>query len=155
MLKEIEKQVIASLQGNIPVCERPFLDAAKKIGISEEEYLDVVRDLHEREIIRRFGATLKHQKSGFSANAMVAWQVDESRAREVGSIMASFDEVTHCYRRDPAPPWPYNIYTMVHASSEDACRALVERISRAAGVDEYILLFSRKELKKTSMTYFD
>ena len=155
MLKEIEKQVIASLQGNIPVCERPFLDAAKKIGISEEEYLDVVRNLHERGIIRRFGATLKHQKSGFSANAMVAWQVDESRAREVGSIMASFDEVTHCYRRNPAPTWPYNIYTMVHASSEDACRALVERISRAAGVDEYILLFSRKELKKTSMTYFD
>ena len=155
MLTETEKKVVASLQGNIPVCERPFQLLAQSVGISEEEYLNIVARLKDQGIIRRFGATLKHQKSGFKANAMVAWRVDESRARQVGEIMASFQEVTHCYRRDPAPTWPYNLYTMIHGPDEETCHAIAKKISKATDVDDYTLLFSRKELKKTSMQYFD
>ncbi|MBF0469007.1 MAG: Lrp/AsnC family transcriptional regulator [Desulfamplus sp.] len=154
MLTTLEKKIIASLQGNIPVTPRPFLELAQEIGISEEAYLEVVESLNERGIIRRFGATLKHQNSGFKANAMVAWKVDEDRVQDVGKIMASFQEVTHCYRRNPAPTWPYNLYTMVHGPDEESCHAIAARISEATGVNEYSLLFSRKELKKTSMNYF-
>ncbi|MEA1967944.1 MAG: Lrp/AsnC family transcriptional regulator [Thermodesulfobacteriota bacterium] len=155
MLTELEKKVISALQGDIPVTQTPFLDMAEDIGISEEKFLEVAENLNAHGIIRRFGATLKHQKSGYKANAMVAWQVDETKALEVGEQMASFDEVTHCYRRAPVEGWPYNIYTMVHASDEKACYAIAKKISRAVSVDEYSLLFSRKELKKTSMKYFD
>ncbi|MBF0204700.1 MAG: Lrp/AsnC family transcriptional regulator [Desulfamplus sp.] len=154
MLTKIEKKIIASLQGNIPVTSRPFLELAKEIGISEDEYLEVVENLNERGIIRRFGATLKHQNSGFKANAMVAWKVDEERVQDVGKTMASFQEVTHCYRRNPAPTWPYNLYTMVHGPDEESCHKIAARISKATCVDEYSLLFSKKELKKTSMNYF-
>lgn len=154
MLTILEKKIIASLQGNIPVTSRPFLELAKEIGISEDAYLEVVRSLNERGIIRRFGATLKHQNSGFKANAMVAWKVDEEQVQDVGKIMASFQEVTHCYRRDPAPTWPYNLYTMVHGPDEESCHSIAARISKATGVEDYSLLFSRKELKKTSMNYF-
>ncbi len=155
MLNEIEKKIIAALQGDIPVVKRPFATLAASLDISEEKFIDIVRNLDKRGIMRRFGATIKHQKSGFKANAMVAWKVDEKKAIEVGKIMASFDEVTHCYRRDPVKTWPYNLYTMVHASNEDQCHAIADRISIATGVNEYSLLFSRKELKKTSMEYFD
>ncbi|MDM8518374.1 Lrp/AsnC family transcriptional regulator, partial [Desulfobacterales bacterium HSG16] len=57
--------------------ERPFLEIARQLDISEEILLEALADLCKRGIIRRFGATLYHQKSGFSANAMVAWEVDE------------------------------------------------------------------------------
>lgn len=155
MLNELEKKIIAALQGDIPLVRQPFAVLAASLYISEEKFIDVVKQLDERGIMRRFGATIKHQKSGFKANAMVAWKVDEKKTMKTGKIMASFDEVTHCYRRDPAETWPYNLYTMVHASSEDQCHAIAEKISLATGVDEYSLLFSRKELKKTSMEYFD
>jgi len=68
--------------------------------------------------------------------------------------MASFKEVSHCYRRDPAAEWPFNLYTMVHATSRDACIETAKRISEKAGVSTYRVLFSKRELKKTSMTYF-
>ncbi|HGY10784.1 MAG TPA: Lrp/AsnC family transcriptional regulator [Desulfobacterales bacterium] len=155
MLTDLEKKVIALLQTDIPVVKRPFLEMAEKIGITEDEFLDVLRELNDRGMIRRFGATLKHQKSGFKANAMVAWKVDEDRVEETGNIMATFQEVTHCYRRDPAPGWKYNLYTMVHASDEAECYAIVKKISEAVGEEEYELLFSREEFKKTSMTYFE
>ncbi len=155
MLTDIEKKVIALLQKDIPIVERPFLELAEKIGITEAEFLAVVQDLNHRKMIRRFGATLKHQNSGYKANAMVAWCVDEDRVEEVGTTMASFREITHCYRRNPAPGWKYNLYTMVHAATEEDCHALVKRLSEAAKETDYALLFSRQELKKTSMTYFE
>jgi len=155
MFTKSEKKIIALLQTDIPVTKRPFLEMAEKIGITEDEFLAVVKDLNEKGLIRRFGATLKHQESGFKANAMVAWKVDEEQIEKVGAIMAGFQEITHCYRRNPAPGWPYNFYTMIHASDEDQCRAIVQKLSRISGQTEYDILFSKKEFKKTSMTYFN
>ena len=154
LLTQLEKKVIASLQGDIPVVERPYLKLAQDIGITEEEFLKVMNTLNDRRLIRRFGATLKHQNSGYNANAMVAWIVDEEKAIKTGKIMASFDEVSHCYRRNPVPGWDYNLYTMVHATNEKECYAIVKKISNAVNIDKYAILFSKKELKKTSMKYF-
>jgi DNA-binding Lrp family transcriptional regulator len=154
MLSQLEKSVIASIQGDIPITPRPYLEIADKLGISEESLLQTLKDLCARGVIRRFGATLRHQKSGFEANAMTAWQVEEERIEEVGKIMASFREVSHCYRRNPTPQWPYNLYTMIHGQSEEACVRTARRIADKARVSTYTLLFSQLELKKTSMQYF-
>ena len=154
MLTELEKKIIASIQQDIAVTERPYLDISKKLEISEKTLLESLQSLCDRGFIRRYGATLRHQKTGFTANAMAAWQVDEDRIDEVGSKMASFREVSHCYRRNPTDRWPYNLYTMIHASDEDACRQTAQEMSEAASVNNYTLLFSRRELKKTSMVYF-
>jgi DNA-binding Lrp family transcriptional regulator len=154
MLTNLEKRIISAIQGDIPVTERPYLEIANKLGIEEEVLLEKLQDLCDRGIIRRFGATLRHQKSGFAANAMAAWKVDEDRIEEVGEKMASYKEVTHCYRRNPTKEWPYNLYTMVHAKDEESCRETVRNMSAEASIDTYTLLFSRQELKKTSMQYF-
>jgi DNA-binding Lrp family transcriptional regulator len=153
-LTDLEKQVIAAIQGDMPIVERPYRLIAEGMGIEESLLLEVLSDLVDRGIIRRFGATLRHQKSGYQANVMVAWQVAEERIDDVGRTMASFREVSHCYRRDPTDQWPYNLYTMVHGSDEQSCCDTAEKMSRKSGVRTYSLLFSRRELKKTSMQYF-
>ena len=154
MLTELEKKIIASIQGDIPIVSRPYQVLAEAIGIDEKTFIEVLTHLTKRGVIRRFGATLRHQKSGFQANAMTAWQVDEDRIEKVGKIMASFRAVSHCYRRDPAEGWPYNLYTMIHGKNEEDCRNTARKMAEQSGVDTYQLLFSRQELKKTSMTYF-
>ena len=154
MLNELEKKVIAAIQGDIPICERPYRELAERIGLSEETLLETLAELRRRDLIRRFGATLRHQKSGYAANAMGAWQVDEARVEEVGRIMAACRQISHCYRRNPTATWPYNLYTMIHAESEDACWEIARGLASQARVDTFTLLFSRRELKKTSMTYF-
>ncbi len=154
MLTELEKRIISSIQDDIDITERPYLKIAKRLGISEETFLESLKDLCERGIIRRFGATIRHQKSGFEANAMVAWKVDEERVDEVGEKLASFKQVSHCYRRNPTDKWPYNLYTMIHAKDEESCRETARKMSAETAIYTYTLLFSRKELKKTSMKYF-
>lgn len=154
MLTDLEKKVVAAVQGDIPICKHPYRELAEQIGISEEEFLTELKALDDRKLIRRFGATLRHQKSGYTANAMVAWIVDEDRVEAVGKIMAAFRQVSHCYRRDPAPDWPYNLYTMVHAMSEASCRETAAAMAAETDVATYTLLFSVREFKKTSMNYF-
>ena len=154
MLTDLEIKVIKAVQEDIPIVERPYAEMAGRIGISEETFLETVKHLCDRGVIRRLGATLKHQNSGFRANAMIAWRVEEDKVNAVGERMASFPEVSHCYRRDPKPDWPYNLYTMVHARSEAACLETAHRMAQKTGLHTFKALFSKRELKKTSMKYF-
>jgi len=154
MFTDLEKKVIAAIQGDIPITERPYLQLAESLRIPEKDLLETLSGLSEKGLIRRFGATLRHQRSGFSANAMAAWQVDEDRVAEVGKMMASFSQVSHCYRRNPSTVWPYNLYTMIHAKDETSCREMVREMAEATDTEVYAVLFSRRELKKTSMEYF-
>jgi hypothetical protein len=39
MLTELEKKIIASIQQDIAVTERPYLDISKKLGISEKTFI--------------------------------------------------------------------------------------------------------------------
>lgn len=155
MLSDLEKKVIAVIQGDIPVTERPYREIAERIGVDEETVLAVLKGLNDRGMIRRFGATLRHQKSGFTANAMVAWLVEEERVDAIGRQMAEVPVISHCYRRDPAGDWPYNLYTMIHARDRDSIREIARELSEKTGVEKYEILFSEKELKKTSMVYFE
>jgi DNA-binding Lrp family transcriptional regulator len=153
-LTELQRKIIASVQQDIPVVPKPYKTIAESLGIPENRLLAELEKLCDREVIRRFGATLRHQKSGYGANAMAAWQVDESHIEAVGKKMASFKAVSHCYRRNPTEQWPYNLYTMIHAADPESCRQTARSMAEAAGIDRYTLLFSVRELKKTSMQYF-
>jgi DNA-binding Lrp family transcriptional regulator len=154
MIEELDKKIIGLIQGDLPLSSRPFAEMAEEIGISEREFVERVAELKKRGVIRRFGATLRHQEAGFSSNAMIAWCVPDDRIDEAGNILAEFREVTHCYQRKTQKEWKYNLYTMVHGSNHDECYQIAERMSHAVAVKDYILLFSRKEFRKTSMEYF-
>jgi len=154
MISELGKKIINLIQGDLPLAPRPFAVLAERLGISEVTLLDEIKKLKERGIIRRFGATLRHQEAGFSSNAMVVWKVPEDRLEEVGNTIAGFKEVTHCYQRKPQKDWPYNLYSMVHGANHEDCHEIARRLSRKVGINDYALLFSEKEFKKTSMEYF-
>ncbi len=154
MIDELDKKIINLIQHDLPLDKRPFALMAEKVGVSEEAFIERVMRLKQRGIIRRFGATLRHQEAGFSSNAMVAWVVPDDRVEDTGKILTHFREVTHCYQRSPQKDWHYNLYTMIHANTRKQCYRIAERMAQTIGIEEFILLFSEKEFKKTSMEYF-
>ena len=153
-LTEMDKKIINGLQGDLPIESRPFASIAQRLGIKEEELLKHIKNFIENGIIRRFGATIFHHRSGFEANAMVAWKVPSDRLKEVGEIMATFPEVTHCYARITHSNWPYNLYAMVHGRTEEECINIVKKIARAVKIKHYQLLFTEDTFKRTSPQYF-
>ncbi len=154
MLSDLDQKVILALQRDLEICPRPFREVAESLEIPEEALLEVIQSLMARGYIRRFGATLRHQQSGFEANALVAWAVPEADLQRIGRHLAAQRSVSHCYARRPAPSWPYNLYTMIHGRTPEECEAIAARMAAETGLKDYELLFSETELKKTTMRYF-
>ena len=154
MPDDLERTIIHYLQDDLPLTARPFDVIAGKVGISEEELLERIKLQKEQGILRRFGANLVHQLAGLKANAMVAWYVPEDKIDEIGPLMATFKEVSHCYQRRIQGKWKYNLFTMVHGKSKSDCQGTARRIAEKTGIKDYVLLLSLKEYKKTSPKYF-
>ncbi|MBU1249060.1 MAG: Lrp/AsnC family transcriptional regulator [Proteobacteria bacterium] len=151
---ETEERILALAGGNLSRGPQPFKDIADEVGCSEAQVLELLNRLKDDTIIRRFGATLRHQKAGYGHNAMVAWIIGEADVDRVGEMMAARPEISHCYRRRTYPEWPYDLYTMIHGKNPGDCAELAARLSEETGLADYSILNSIKELKKSSMRYF-
>lgn len=149
-----EKAIIQALQGDLPLRPRPFRVLGEQLGVEEVEILSKLQKWQKEGIIRRFGAVVKHRKLGFRANGMVVWVVPPERIQLVGNIMASFEEVSHCYQRSTFPGWPYTLFTMIHGRTKAEVEQVARRISQVTDVKNYCILYSSMEFKKTSMRYF-
>ncbi|MBI5788602.1 MAG: Lrp/AsnC family transcriptional regulator [Candidatus Schekmanbacteria bacterium] len=148
------QKIVRELQADLPLTSYPFKEIAQRCDMTEDELLEAIKNLQEKGIIRRFGAVVRHQRMGITANGMGVWIVPPEDAGRVGKIMATFREVSHCYQRPTFPDWPYNLFTMIHSSTVAECEDVAARISEATGIKDYKLLFSSREFKKVSMVYF-
>lgn len=154
-IDRLDKQILMALQGDLDDSPEPYARIARDLAVCEEEVIQRIQRMKDDGVIRRIGAMIRHIEAGIGFNGMVVWRVEPGCVEEVGRVLAAFPEVTHCYERIPFGHTGGTLFTMVHASSEDECLNVVRRMSQTAGIDEYEILFSRRELKKTSMTYFD
>ena len=143
-------ELLKRAQEGISLNIRPYQALGEELGMSEDEVIERLSSLQEEGIIRRFAATIGHRALGIVANAMIAWRASPDEVQRAGEILGSDEEVTHCYERTACPDWPYNLYTMVHSRSREECLETARRLSRMAGIDEYRVLFSEREYKKTS-----
>lgn len=154
MLDALDRKIIAAMQDDLPLTAEPYKEVAARLGIGEDELLARLAGYKAGGEMRRMGAVLRHREVGYAANALCAWVVPPERLEEAAALMAGRAEVTHCYARVPRAGWPYNFYIMLHGHTREECRRLAADLASALGLDEYVMLFSTREWKKTSMRYF-
>ena len=155
-LEPMQVEFVRIMQRDLPIMPRPFVEYAKELGMTLPALQAMHRQFLDSGKMRRFAAVLHHRSAGFSANAMGVWAVpggDEEIDR-VGALMAGFRAVSHCYRRPSYPDWPYNIFTMVHGKSQEACEQTLAAIAEKTGVSDHGALYSTKEYKKIRVRYF-
>ena len=148
-----EKAAARWLQGDLPDGPRPYAVIGEAVGLSEGEVLDLLDRLRAAGVIRKFAAIVRHRQAGYERNVMALWAVPEEACDAVGHLFASQPEITHCYERTPPFAGRYNLFTMMHFRNEDP-REWVEKLAAKAKLDDYRLLFSEEEFKKSSMIYF-
>lgn len=154
MDNKLEKDIIKKLQGDLPLTAEPYKAVADELGISEKQVLEQLEILMQKRILRRVAGILNHKTAGFEANAMVVWKVAPNDIEEAANLMSSFDAVSHCYQRETLPEWPYNLYTMIHGKNFKVCEETIQQIAGQVQINEYEVLYSTRELKKSSMCYF-
>ncbi|MEM0488093.1 MAG: AsnC family transcriptional regulator [Candidatus Bathyarchaeia archaeon] len=150
-MDEIDRKILFEMKRGIPLVTEPFKEIATRLRITQKEVISRLIKLRERGVIRRFGASIEPRRIGLSANAMVVWKVPESRVEEVGTFLSKFKEVTHCCERKTIPrKWEYNLYTVMHAQERETIEMLVKKFSDTIAISDYLVLFSKRKLKKTS-----
>jgi DNA-binding Lrp family transcriptional regulator len=151
---EQDKEFIRELQKDMEITDRPFLNSATKLGLTEFELFEKMKYYEDIGVMRRFAAILRHREVGFTANGMIVWNVPEDKISEVGSKLGSFPQVSHCYQRPTYPDWPYNVFSMIHCKSENEAEEMAKTIQNQINVNDYKILFSTREFKKTRVEYF-
>ena len=159
VLSEQEKAIVRALQQDLPLVPEPYRAVADDLGISEEALLEGIRGLQEKGCLERISIALRHKNVGYKINVMLVWDIPDAHAASVGARFSGHPAVTHCYLRNPAAGFPYNIYTMVHAQSEADYAALRDDLCALASaelgaVPAHAELRSLRELKKIGMKYF-
>ncbi len=153
-LNAVDKAVVRALQGDFPLVAEPYRLLAESVGLTEEEFLARVKTMAAEKKIRKMGAVLRHREVGFNANALCAWCVPPDNLDAAAQVMSSHAAVSHCYDRTPAPNWNYNLYTMIHAKTRSECETIINELAALVGVDDYKILYTKREWKKTGMKYF-
>ncbi|HUB36903.1 MAG TPA: AsnC family transcriptional regulator [Solirubrobacteraceae bacterium] len=151
---ELDIAVIRALQGDMPVCEEPYLAAARELGMEQERLLEHLLGMRERGLLRRVAAILYHRRAGFSANGMGVWKVPDEQILDVGKRMAAVRGISHCYQRPTYADWPYSVFTMAHGRSKEECDAILAAIADQTGIEERATLYSSTEFKKIRLLYF-
>ena len=148
-----QKKVACVIQKDIAVMRFPFNELGNLCGLTNEDVLDTTKQLFKKGFIRKYGAILRHQKAGYEKNALVVWSVPADQIEKAGKIFASFLFVSHCYERNPAFRKKYNIFTMLHSKDKNIL-SMIKEMAIATGINDYIILESIQEYKKSSPEYF-
>jgi DNA-binding Lrp family transcriptional regulator len=157
--KEIEMTplhhaVIRYAQHDIDFVSEPFKKIIDALDINYERFFEILNELQDAGVMRRFASILNHRKAGFSANAMVVWDVDEQKGEEIGAKAAEFSAVSHCYLRPKYPNWQYNLFTMVHGKSTEETGEIIKEMASEIESKSYMPLYSSREFKKVRIEYF-
>ena len=151
---EQDKEFIRELQKDMEIIDRPFLNSATKLGLTEDKLFEKMKYYENIGVMRRFAAILRHREVGFTANGMIVWNVPDDKISDVGSKLGAFPQVSHCYQRPTYPDWPYSVFSMIHCKSEDEAEEMAKTIQDQIKIDDYKILFSTREFKKTRVEYF-
>lgn len=135
MMDGVDKAILAELQNNFPLEERPYDVIAKRLTITVEELWARINHLIEGGVIRRVGASINSHKFGYQST-LAAISVGKDSIDRATELMAKFPEITHSYLRNHH----FNIWFTVIASDMGRVKYVLEAIRYGLGLAESDLL---------------
>jgi siroheme decarboxylase len=125
----VDRQIIDKLQGDFPLCERPYAAAAERLGISEDELLVRLQRLLDDRVLTRFGPMVQVERMG-GAFVLAALAVPEVRYDEVTAKVNALPQVAHNYRREHA----LNMWFVLATETPAGIAETIARIERDTGL---------------------
>jgi DNA-binding Lrp family transcriptional regulator len=133
-LDERDRAVVNRLQDGIAICERPFLQVAADLGMSEEELIGRLQSLLDSGVLTRFGPMYNIERAG-GAFALAAMRVPEEQVGRVADMVNACPEVAHNYLREHR----FNLWFVLATAQPGAIAAVASRIERETGLRVYLM----------------
>lgn len=156
LVDDVDRRLLFQLEPGLPLVPQPYAEIGSIVGIDEAEVIRRLERLIKVGVIRRFGVVVRHHEVGYGSNAMVVWDVPDAILMDAVNSLTSNACVTLCYQRPRRlPQWPYNLFAMVHGTSEDVVREQITDLRAKAPLSnlKHDVLFSRRRFKQTGACY--
>ncbi len=129
-MDDVDRRIINQLQGDFPISERPFLDAATRLDTTESELITRLRCMLDDGLLSRFGPLFHAERMG-GALSLCAMQVPEKRFGHVARLVNSFPEVAHNYQREHA----FNMWFVLATETAEQLHKVSRQIEIVTGIE--------------------
>jgi len=127
-----DRDIINNLQGGFPVSERPYAEAAAKLGLTEDELMRRLDSMLEKGALSRF-APMYHAERLGGALTLAAMKIPAADFERVTQIVNAFPEVAHNYAREHE----FNMWFVLATETPQRIGEVIEAIERATGYPVY------------------
>ena len=128
----VDRAIVNQLQGGFPICERPYAEAATKLGLTEDELMQRLDILLENGTLTRFGPMYHAERLG-GALTLAAMKIPAADFERVAEIVNRFPEVAHNYAREHE----LNMWFVLATEAPERVEQVIGEIEKAAGYRVY------------------
>lgn len=133
VLSELDRAIINTYQGGVPICEHPYADMAQRLGIDESQLLARLRHLLASGVLSRFGPLYNIETLG-GAFCLAAMQVPGHAFDRVAEQVNRFPEVAHNYERDHE----LNMWFVIATQHPEGVKDVAAGIESLSGYKVYL-----------------
>jgi siroheme decarboxylase len=127
-MDDIDRAIINTLQGDLPVCERPYLQAARRLGIGEEELLGRLVQLRESGVLTRIGPLFQIERMG-GAFTLAALCAPEDEFEQIAQRVNALPQIAHNYARTHK----LNMWFVIATETPSEIAQVIDRIEQDTG----------------------
>ncbi|MDP2367131.1 Lrp/AsnC family transcriptional regulator [Rhodoferax sp.] len=138
-MDEIDRAIINTLQGGLPVCERPYLAAAQALGVDEATLLTRLQAMLASGLLTRIGPLYQIEKMG-GAFTLAALHAGAQDFEHVAQAVNALPEVAHNYQRDHA----LNMWFVLATESPEQIADVIRKIEQDTGCEVFNFPKSRE-----------
>jgi DNA-binding Lrp family transcriptional regulator len=132
MMDAVDRAIVNQLQGGFPLCDRPYAEAARKLGLTEDVLMQRLDVLLENGTLTRFGPMYHAERLG-GALTLAAMKVPAQDFERVTAIVNGFPEVAHNYAREHA----FNMWFVLATEAPERIEQAIGEIEKATGYRVY------------------
>lgn len=132
MMDSLDRAIINQLQGDFPLSEHPFAEAALRLGSTEDELLARIKQLLADKVLTRFGPMYHAERLG-GGLSLAAMKVAPEDFERVVEIVNQMPQVAHNYARDHA----LNMWFVLATETPQGLPEVLESIEHKTGYKVY------------------
>lgn len=127
-MDDLDRAIVNRLQGGLPISERPFAEAAARLGIDEQELISRIGRLLKEGALTRCGPLYNADRMG-GAFSLAAMSVRPEDFERVAAAVNALPEVAHNYQREHA----LNLWFVLATETPEGIERAISRIEAETG----------------------
>lgn len=128
-MDKIERDLLNLVQSDFPLSTRPFEVLGRKLGISEDRCIDLLRNLSNSGILRAVRAVVNWNRIGYFT-ILIGMKVNPSYIARIAEELQNVDEITHNYAREGE----LNLWFTLIYKNDKQKDALIAKLREMQGV---------------------